>query len=246
MAASSSSRSPKSKLSKRGPGDLLDPNCARCRTLAPHSVKDYSHPVTRSLTRLLALCVGAFLCVSAASAQSFTLRPGDVVRVTIPREPELSGVFDVDLAQAVTLPMIGRVELAGKPWSDVYPVILAAYRRELKEPGIVITPLRRVTVLGAVNKPGSYYLDPTATLSGAIASASGAESEARLHKIHIVRADVVINASASAERELTDIPLESGDQIFVLPPSWLARNGTALASIFLSVAGLVAALTIRR
>jgi polysaccharide export outer membrane protein len=175
-------------------------------------------------------------------AQEFALHPGDAIRVTAPMEKELTGVFAVDATSAVTIPMIGRVEVGGKPWREVNAMLLAALGRQLREPGLSLTPLRRVVVLGAVNKPGTFLLEPTITLSGAIALASGVTPEGDLRRIRLVRGDSVLHLAAQKGREIDDIQLQSGDQLFVLQRSWVARNSALLITMLLSITGLVAAL----
>lgn len=186
-------------------------------------------------------CLLAFIAVPV-HAQEMSLRPGDAIRVSVPLEKELSGLFDVDATSAVTIPMIGRVEVGGKPWPDVRATLMAAFRRQVKEPGIALTPLRRVVVLGAVNKPGSFLLEPTVTLSGAIALASGVTPEGSLHRIRLVRGDSAAILSAPEGREMADVPLQSGDQLFVLRRGWIERNTALLVTGLLSITGLVAAL----
>jgi polysaccharide export outer membrane protein len=182
------------------------------------------------------------MAATSLHAQEFVLRPGDAIRVTAPMEKELAGIFAVDATSAVTIPMIGRVVVGGKPWSEVNATLLAVLGREVREPGISLTPLRRVVVLGAVNKPGSYLLEPTLTLSGAIALASGVTPEGDLRRIRLVRGDSVLHLAAPKGREIDDIPLQSGDQLYVLQRSWVARNSALLITMLLSITGLVAAL----
>lgn len=195
---------------------------------------------------LARLVVGLVIGASSLGAQDFVLRAGDAIRLLVPSEKDLTGMFEVDLTAAVTLPLLGRVEVAGKPWPELRTFILAAYRRELRDPGIAVTPFRRVLVLGAVNKPGSYHLDPTATLSGAVAAAAGVAPDGSSRRIRIVRSDTVFRADAAREREIADVPIQSGDQIFVLQRGWFARNNTFLITTILSLTGIVATLLLRR
>jgi polysaccharide export outer membrane protein len=201
--------------------------------------------VTRRLhfTLAFALLIAALGAVPAVlRAQDFVLKPGDAVRLSVPREQDLTGNFEVDLQSVVTFPLIGRVEIAGRPWSQVSAQVMTALRRELREPGITLTPLRRVYVLGAVNKPGSYFLEPTMTLSGAIAAASGAVAEGTSKRVRISRGGSTFDTFAPEGTQLSDIPVESGDRIFVMRRGWLERNGNFLASAILSLTGIIVAI----
>lgn len=191
----------------------------------------------------------AFFSISAwnsgLQAQDFALRPGDAVRVYVPRDTGLSGTFDVDLQSVLTLPLVGSVDIAGKPWNQVGVQLMAAFRRELREPGITLTPLRRVLVLGAVNKPGSYLIEPAVTLSGAIAEAEGAIADGTVRRVRVTRGGSIIQADAPRGLEIADMPVESGDQIFVLQRNWFARNSNFLITAILSLTGIVATFALR-
>lgn len=196
----------------------------------------------RTGSTLAHIVLGLLLGATSLAAQDFSLRAGDAIKVLVPREIDLSGTFDVDPAGAITLPLVGRVQVGGKPWTEVSPVLLAAYRHELREMDISLTPLRRVVVLGAVNRPGSYLVEPTVTMSGAIAAASGAGSDGSLRRIRVVRGDTAFQPKVDHTREIADVPLESGDQIFVLQRNWFARNNAFLITALLSVTGIIATL----
>ena len=200
------------------------------------------NPIAKTLTGMALVFAGG---ISPLSAQDFALRAGDAIKLVIPDEKTLSDTFAVDLQGAVTLPVIGRVEVAGQPWRDVHTKLLAAFRRELKEPGLSMVPLRRVVVLGAVTKPGSYLVGPTVTLAGAIAAASGAVTDGTARRVRVTRGNSVIQADAPRGMEIADMPVESGDQIFVLQRSWFARNSNFLITAILSLTGIAATLALR-
>lgn len=204
-------------------------------------MNSYLQSFSRTLGLAFILAVG----VSSANAQNFALRPGDAIKLVIPGEKVLSDTFSVDLQGTVTLPVIGRAEVAGQPWRDVHAKLLGAFQRELKEPGLSLTPLRRVVVLGAVNKPGNYLVGPTVTLSGAIAAASGAVTDGTARRVRVTRGNSVIQADAPRGMEIADMPVESGDQIFVLQRSWFARNSNFLITAILSLTGIVATFALR-
>src|SRR5205807_9059928 len=99
----------------------------------------------------------------------FTLEPGDVVRVAAWREKDLGGDYQVDEGGRLTLPMIGVTRVAGRLWNDLRDSLMAQYERQLRNPSVTLTPLRRVLVLGEVTKPGPYLADPTLSLAGVVA-----------------------------------------------------------------------------
>lgn len=175
-----------------------------------------------------------------APEETLTLRPGDLLRIAIWREEDLSGEFSVGNDGIVVLPLLGQKQVADVPLAELRDTLLREYRIQLRNPAIEITPLRRINVLGEVHKPGVYEVDPTITLASAVALAGGATPSGDLQKIRVVRGDRVIRERVGAESSLSSAGVRSGDQIFVEPKSWFSRNSTFLVSAALAVPGVIA------
>ena len=173
------------------------------------------------------------------------LGPGDVVRVSVWPDTELSGEFHVDERGRLTLPMLGTAQVAGREWDALRDSLLTDYQAQLRNATITLTPLRRVEVLGEVTRPGQYLADPTLSLAGVVALAGGATPNGDLHRIRVVRDGKTIIESASVESLLLRAGVQSNDQVFVDRRSWLERNGSLVASTIISTAGIIVAL-IRR
>ncbi len=169
----------------------------------------------------------------------FSLEPGDVVNVAVWREPDLAGQFIVDEHGRLTLPMLGVIHVIDRPWDDLRDSLVAEYQRQLKNPSVTLTPLRRVQVLGEVSRPGQYLADPTLSLAGLVALAGGATFNGDLHRVRVVRAGKTIVKSASVESLLLRAPIHSDDQVFVDRRAWIERNGAFVASALISTAGII-------
>jgi protein involved in polysaccharide export with SLBB domain len=176
---------------------------------------------------------------SVTGSAGYSLHPGDVVQVTIWREEDMSGEFLVDLRGNVTLPLLGARLVVGIPLDSLQAMLVRDYRVYLRNPSITVTPLRRVQVLGEVNKPGLYSVDPTVTVAGAVALAGGATPTGNLSRIRIVRDGRVYSQRVGPQTALAAADIRSGDQIFVERRSWFDRNSTFLVSALLSVTGIV-------
>ena len=168
--------------------------------------------------------------------------PGDVLKVEIWREADLSGEFLVDENGAVTLPLLGERKVIGSTLAEVRDTLILAYRTELRNPSISITPLRRIYVLGEVNQPGLHAVDPTVSLAGAIALAGGANANGDLRRIRVIRDNQVILEGVAAEAALAAVDIRSGDQIFVDRRGWFERNSTFLVSTIIGVTSIVVSL----
>lgn len=162
------------------------------------------------------------------SPDRVTLAPGDMLRITVWREPDMSGDFLVDELGIVTLPLLGKINVREIPLANLRDTLIAAYSVQLRNPTITVTPLRRVFVLGEVAKPGLYPADPTVTLAGVIALAGGATPGGDLRRIRVVRDGSVIASRVTAGSTLGMTDIRSNDQVFVDRRGWLDRNSTLL------------------
>jgi protein involved in polysaccharide export with SLBB domain len=169
---------------------------------------------------------------------AITLRPGDLLRIQVWREPDLQGEFQVDVDGVVILPLIGEKLVTGIPVRRLREVLIEDYQVHLRNPSINITPLRRIHVLGAVRQPGMYPVDPTVTLADAVALAGGTVEGGDLRRIRIVRRGEIIRERVAAGETLRQVDLRSGDQIYVERRPWIQRNGTTLIGMAISATNL--------
>ncbi|HEX8907328.1 MAG TPA: polysaccharide biosynthesis/export family protein [Longimicrobiaceae bacterium] len=169
-------------------------------------------------------------------ADSASLQPGDLLRVQVWREQDLSGEFLIDESGNVTLPLLGVRRAAGVPIPQLRADLVREYQAQLRNPSITIIPLRRINVLGEVNKPGVYPVDLTVTLSEVVAMAGGINPLGDPHRISIVRSDGrVVQERMAAETALMQTGIRSGDQVIVGRRGWLDRNSGYVAATLVSL-----------
>jgi protein involved in polysaccharide export with SLBB domain len=203
----------------------------------------------RLLWRLLVLAVTIVPAVGAQSPPADAaqtrgnLRPGDLIRLKIWREPDLSGDFTVSEGGEAVLPKIGAVKVTGISADSLTRFLRSAYETYLRNPTIEVTLLRRITVSGAVRNPGLYPVDPTMTVADAVALAGGATSDGRLDRVYLSRGGKKLSIALTPNSRLSDTPLASGDQLSVPLRSWFSRNASWVVSGTLAMAGLVIAVT---
>lgn len=193
---------------------------------------------TRALLALGLVLVSAGPPIRAQglTGEELPLRPGDAVRLSLSREVDLSGDYPVDEAGNVGLPLVGVRQVSGIPAAQLKQQLIDAYEEQLRNQTVQIILLRRVRVLGAVNQPGLYHVDPTMTLGDAVALAGGATSVGRIDEVRIVRAGRQIDADMndSAFRQI-----RSGDHVFVPERNWFTRNTGLIVGASLSVLGIL-------
>src|SRR5205814_4412483 len=174
--------------------------------------------------RGVALSQSSSSATMAVDSTHGLLRPGDVIRLRIWREPDLSGDFPVDETGTATFPKIGAFKVFDYTPSGLKTKLLQSYAQYLVNPSVEVTMLRRINVLGAVQHPGLYPVDPTMTIADALAVAGGATSSGDQHHVVLVRNGARITEALSAETSIAETPLRSGDQLFVPERSFIVRN----------------------
>jgi polysaccharide export outer membrane protein len=188
---------------------------------------------------------GAAQPALSASA-SFRLQPGDVVRLAVKDEPDLTGQFPVFSDGTVLLPLIGVVRVSGVDFADVERNVRALYAHELTDAVLVLSPSVRIAVLGEVRVPGLHLLDGTFDLSEAIARAGGLTPVASAQRVMLVRAGRTTRLPVRDSSPFLDGGLLPGDQIVVGRRSWLKENSPLLVGAATSiVAAAITALLVR-
>ena len=195
---------------------------------------------------------GPFACAAhtrapvARPTTAATPHPGDIVRVRIWREPDLSGEFPVNELGEVTLPRVGRLAVRQLSVDSVQRLLVTEYATYLRDPSVEVTVLRRVSVQGAVRAPGVFHVDPTMSLSDVLALSGGASERGTTKRLALFRDGQRIDVALSPETTILDSPVRSGDQIWVPERSWWSRNTSIIAATLTTVGLVVAALIPRQ
>jgi polysaccharide export outer membrane protein len=176
---------------------------------------------------------------------SDAIRPGDIVRLTVFRSDSLSGEFPVNQFGTVVLPLIGEYDVSRETHKSLRDRVIHDLREVRYAPAIEVVVLKKVRVLGAVNEPGVYTLDPTMTIADAVAMARGRTDIAREGDVLLRRGADVIDADLRLETLVSESPIRSGDEIFVPRTSWLSRNMTAAMMGASTLAGIIVTLIVQ-
>jgi len=171
------------------------------------------------------------------------LRPGDVLRISVWPDAELSGEFPVEVDGNVYLPFLGAVRVIGVPGDELRRHIREGFQAAQRNAVVTVTPLYRIGVTGAVRRPSAYLVPPTDGFFDVIATAGGFDIRAKSNEVSVVREGQVImlNAEDAIKRgntlPLDALSLRSGDQIIVpfgaLP--WTTRDWLALGNFAISL-----------
>ena len=164
------------------------------------------------------------------------VRPGDVVRLKIWREPDMSGDVAVDEAGVAALPRLGALQVANLPADSLKRMLVRSYAKYLRDPAVDVTVLRRITVLGAVRTPNVYHVEPTMTVADAVALAGGTTPDGKQNQVELRRRGGGKSIKLSQRSRLADTPIRSGDELYVPQRSWTSRNaGLVIAGVSTTV-----------
>jgi polysaccharide export outer membrane protein len=152
----------------------------------------------------------------------------------------LSGEYAVDESGAVVLPLLGSRSVTAVSAAELKRQLQADYAKEVQNQEVAIVLLRRVRVLGAVQKPGLYFIDPTMTLGDAVALAGGVTATGKQDEVRVFQSGNEVSADLPLS-ELAVRHLASGDGVVVPERSWFSRNGAVIVGAFITATGLVIA-----
>jgi protein involved in polysaccharide export with SLBB domain len=159
--------------------------------------------------------------------ESTTLGPGDVFQMQIVGEKELPQEYQIASDGTVDLPYIHTLKVAGLEPQQVSRLVRDRLVQDkiLTDPSIVVSvkeyKSKSITVLGQVQKPGSFPLTPGLTLLQAVSQAGGFTSIANKDRVNLTRQSkggrktVVLSVDAITDGRSPDLHLQAGDSIYV-------------------------------
>lgn len=160
------------------------------------------------------------------------LRPGDRLLVKIWLDTAFTDTVRIDETGAAMLPRLGPLRITDLLSTAVADSVRRAYTRVTRTPSIEVTPLRRVTIIGEVKRPATYYMETMSTLREAVALAGGVTDIGSLGRITVIRDSTRIVIDKWEQRRDESTIVRSGDVVWVDREPWLKRN------IFSVISGL--------
>src|SRR5882762_5993654 len=118
------------------------------------------------------------------------LNAGDVIRISFPGAPELNQTQKIGTDGALSLPLIGTVQAAGKSPGQLQNELAGLYKSQLQDNEVLVAVESRavpVVVSGAVQHPGKIIFERPATVLEAIMEAGGFTPEANTGRVSVIR-----------------------------------------------------------
>ena len=156
---------------------------------------------------------------TSGSSPSYRLRPGDILVITVWGQDDYSGSFKVDETGRIPYPVLGEINTRDKTMTQIREEIMAGLQRLFNDPFVTVNPQFSIAVLGEVNNPGLFPVDPTLTVLDIVAMAGGPGPNGNINKIRLLRGGQSLDLRFEPNRvgalTLQEVGLRSGDQIMI-------------------------------
>jgi polysaccharide export outer membrane protein len=129
--------------------------------------------------------------LGGAASRSYTVKPGDVLQVSVWKEPELQGPVLVQPDGRFSFPLAGQIDARGKTVVQLQQEITQRLAHYITDPVVTVSITQingdKVYVIGQVQKPGFFVVNPQVDVMQALSMAGGTTPFAALGSIKILR-----------------------------------------------------------
>lgn len=143
----------------------------------------------------LAACTWLLTISQSVQAQAvpnaYTIKPGDLLTVSVWKEPDLQGPVLVRPDGTFTIPLVGEVDARGKSVADLQKTVSERLVKFIADPVVTISVQEvrgnKIYVIGQVTKPGEFIVNPQVNVMQALSMAGGTTPFASLDEIKVIR-----------------------------------------------------------
>ncbi len=145
----------------------------------------------------------------------YRLDSGDLLRITVFEQDDLSNTYSVDKAGYIAFPLVGSVAARGRTIKevegDVAGRLADGYIRQ-PDVSVQVDQYRPFFIMGEVNTAGQYTYVPGMTVQNAIAISGGYSPRALQGSVDITRS---VNGKVMTGRVPITDPILPGDTIYL-------------------------------
>jgi polysaccharide export outer membrane protein len=160
---------------------------------------------------------------AAVDTKTFKVGPEDVLKVGVWGDNNFSGMYTIHTDGAITLPLVGDLQVGGLTPVEIEPLITKALSKYIVKPLVTVTVQavysRRYYIDGEAARAGEFSLQGPTTVLDALSRAGGFRDFANLKKIYILRGEKRIPFNYKevihGKNLSQNILLEPGDHIVV-------------------------------
>jgi protein involved in polysaccharide export with SLBB domain len=170
------------------------------------------------------------------------LQVGDQLNLFVVNEPNFSKTFVVAAGRVLVLPGLPEIPLRGVLRSEVQAHLTEKLKAYIREPEVRAETLIRLSIFGAVGKPGFYQVPAEALAGDAIMAAGGPSGNADPAKTVIRRGGVEIWTRDAFQEALVrgltmdQLNLRAGDEMHIGERS--RTNLLTIVPVFTGIASL--------
>lgn len=164
-----------------------------------------------------------------AEAAGYRLAPGDLVRITVYQNPDLTLETRLTDSGGLSYPLVGVLQLGGLGIAAAERRVADALRQGqfVRQPQVVITLLEvrghQASVLGQVNRPGRYPIEVTTLRLSDLLALAGGTAPAGADRVVVsglreglpFRAEVDLPSLFGPEGRERDVFIRHGDTVWV-------------------------------
>jgi len=143
---------------------------------------------------LSCLVVATLAMPSAANAQtqpSYQVKPGDLLEISVWKEPDLQRTVLVRPDGGFSFPLVGEIDARGKSVAELNKLVSDRLSKYIAEAVVTVTVQEingnKIFVIGQVNKPGEFIVNPSVNVMQALSMAGGVTPFAATNDIKILR-----------------------------------------------------------
>lgn len=149
----------------------------------------------KSLNSIAVTVVVAALSTAAAAQEppggAYNVQPGDILEVSVWREADLQREVLVRPDGRFSFPLAGDVDATGKTVAELREEITARLQKYIPDLVVTVTVKsilgNKIYVLGQVNNPGEFVVNPRVDVMQALSMAGGTTAFAALNDIVVLR-----------------------------------------------------------
>lgn len=145
----------------------------------------------RGLIAALTLTTGIAAAAAPDDTVAYAVKPGDLLQIAVWKEPELQRPVLVRPDGGFSFPLAGEVDARGKTVADLQKQITERLKKYISDPVVTVSVQEvrgnKVYVIGQVNKPGEFVVNPSVDVMQALSMAGGTTAFASLGGIVVLR-----------------------------------------------------------
>lgn len=175
------------------------------------------------------------------------LRSGDLLRLNVFREKEISGAYTIDSDGRLVIPGLGAIRAAGLDPREFEARLQGLLECRGIVPDVAVQVQIRVSALGDLRSPGTFPVDPGISVLQLLTIAGGPTPTSDLRKARVVRdgrAYPVDLRAALAGDAAGNVVLNSNDVLVVPKQGGFTRENASFLLGFVGVAVTIANLIV--